>query len=266
MATAVLASEPTVATDDGREDTAAWTTQDVIDPRIDEFAQYALMRMLTNGGVEGIVASNILSAVKAGDLGGVYLPAQGVPARHARDQGKGYWQLLPAAAAQPRRDAVCVEGLPARATAAARPPLIVFRDSVKKQRALLDPALIMAWHECTLGTYPLRTYHKTLANKRPPGPPPPEEPPPGGVLGVQVISGREPRPDVLVDWSGTATAGGVTDGEGLVLFHDLAAGRYTATARPPGEAAVSAHVTVASGTVHAVVLVLGAGPTTPGWR
>ncbi len=60
---AVMAtSEPSLPTNAGAALTA-WTTQDVIDPRIDEYAHYALMRMLTHG-VEGVVASDILSAVK----------------------------------------------------------------------------------------------------------------------------------------------------------------------------------------------------------
>lgn len=92
-----------------------WTTQDVLDGRIDEYAQYALMRMFAQDPVAGAAASAMLSAVKSLELAGIYLPDQQVPALRARWLGKGWRQLLPGGA-----DAVGVS------EPGDEPPLIVF--------------------------------------------------------------------------------------------------------------------------------------------
>lgn len=113
----------------------AITSYSVIDSRIDVHAQYALLRMNKRGGAEQVDAIDMLTAVKAGRLAGIYKEDQGVPAKLAQRQGKGWWQLIPAG-----QDAAAVRDVDPNA-----PPLIVFRDKVRSDGARLDPALRKAW-------------------------------------------------------------------------------------------------------------------------
>src|SRR5262245_18802354 len=97
---------------------------DVIDPRIDVHAQFALQRMFKAGDA-GIDATEMLAAVKNGSLAGIYKEDQKVPALHAQKIGLGWWQLIP----KGEDAAVILNAL-----------LIVFRDSVRSNPARLDPA------------------------------------------------------------------------------------------------------------------------------
>jgi hypothetical protein len=141
----------------------AWTTQDVIDSRIDEQAQYALMRMFVGDDSERTDASNILTAVKSGTIGGIYQQDQGVPAKRAVKLGIGWWQLLPPASAKPRIDGVCVR------EPAGDPPLIAMRKGAQSNKANYDWAVRDAWSSCGVKpTSPVRPYKVTLPAKQPP--------------------------------------------------------------------------------------------------
>ena len=216
-----------------------WTTQDVIDARLDVHAQYALMRMFSRGGAEAVLASSLLGATKDGRLGGVYLPDQQVPALHAQKLGTAWWELLPNPPGAPPVHAVCVPGTDTQ------PPLIVFRKSVKDQPGVLDPALGLAYVSCRIGLFPPRGYRQTLPNKRPRPTTPPSNAA-RGHLGVQVVNSGAPQSGATVDLTGVSSASRTTDGDGFALFEALEAGSYQVTAHPPGLPAGSRSVLVAA--------------------
>ncbi|WP_394850264.1 serine protease [Pendulispora brunnea] len=111
--------------------------RDLIDARIDVHAQRALRRLF-GGDIDAREdAREMLSAVKAGTLAGIYIVNQRVPALRLQKLGTGWWQAIP-----PNRDAVVVLDPANLATGA---PLIAFRDSVKANASRLDPALREAW-------------------------------------------------------------------------------------------------------------------------
>lgn len=136
--------------------TAPWTTQDVIDARIDEYAQYALMRMFAGDWQERQTASDILSAVKSGLLAGIYVVDQKVAALRAQEIGKSWWTVLPSGI-----DAICIQ------EPEAKPPLIAFSKEARKNKERLDAALTNAWHTCALASFPFRGYRQTLPPKQP---------------------------------------------------------------------------------------------------
>jgi hypothetical protein len=138
-----------------------WTTQDVIDSRIDVQAQYALMRMFVGEPLEAIVASHILSAVKEGALEGIYQENQQAPALRAQSLGYGWWQILPPAGQQPRIDGICMT------EPGDRPPMLVMRRGTEKNAAAYDAALQNAWATCGLPPTPARSYRTTLPAKQP---------------------------------------------------------------------------------------------------
>jgi hypothetical protein len=138
-----------------------WTTQDVIDSRIDVSAQYALMRMLAGEPQERIVSSNILSAVKEERLGGIYQEDQQVPALRAQASGYGWWQILPKSAAGAKADSKCMTD------PASKAPIIVMRKKAETNPVAYDKALQDAWYACGLPPAPVRPYAKTLPNKQP---------------------------------------------------------------------------------------------------
>lgn len=130
---------------------ACWTTEDVIDGRIDHHAQSALFRMFARGGLDALEASAILCAVKHGELEGVYLPDQGVPAKRVRSQGGNWWEMIP-----PGRHAVCYTPPPERA------PLIAFRQQISQDPGLVAAALSRAWRECRIAETDPRCYVATI--------------------------------------------------------------------------------------------------------
>jgi hypothetical protein len=170
-------------------DVLPWTTQDVIDERIDVQAQYALMRMFTGEPHERVVASHIMSAIKEdGTLGGIYQEDQQVPALRAQALGYGWWKILPPANEDQRVDGICMtEPVPEK-------PVMVMRKGSEKNRAAYDGALMAAWESC--GVTPsqiVRPYKTTL----PPKQPEPKEttcptPASTGTLTVSVFSGNSP--------------------------------------------------------------------------
>jgi hypothetical protein len=136
-----------------------WTTQDVIDERIDVQAQYALMRMFAGEPLERVHASNILSAVKSEALGGIYQEDQQVPALRAQSLGYGWWEILPKPQGGVRIDGICMT------EPSTRPPILVMRRKAENSHAAYDKALQDAWLACGLPPSPVRPYRTTLPPK-----------------------------------------------------------------------------------------------------
>lgn len=114
-----------------------WSQKDVIDSRIDSYAQKALIHMFTNDSKnQSKEASSILCSVKRGDLEGIYLPDQKVPALRAKSVGSGWWKILNG------RDSVCYK------EPTGKPPIIVFSEKIAKDRDLLSSALVSSYNEC----------------------------------------------------------------------------------------------------------------------
>ena len=111
--------------------------RDLIDSRIDVHAQYALHRMFRSHPAARADAAEMFAAIKAGDLAGIYVVNQAVPALRARKINRWWWELIPKA-----EDAIVLLD---PANPMAGPPLIAFRDQVKGNPARLDPALQKSW-------------------------------------------------------------------------------------------------------------------------
>ena len=137
-------------------DREPWTTQDIIDARIDVHAQYSLMRMFGGDAFERYDASAMLSAVKSGELAGIYIVDQRAAALRAQEIGKSWWTVLPSGI-----DAICLT------QPESKPPLIAFSKSAHKDQHLLDSALRSAWASCGLEAAPPRPYTATLPPKQP---------------------------------------------------------------------------------------------------
>ncbi len=163
------ATDPALPNDQCRDQLplpGCWTTQDVIDGRIDHHAQSAMLRMFTRGGSQAADASAILCAVKRGQLAGVYLPDQQVPALRAKAFG-GWWTIIPQGA-----PSTCYKRPPDQA------PLIAFRKQIKDNADFVAQALTTAWRECAIPPTKPRCYTATISKPKP-VPPPPPPPPPG---------------------------------------------------------------------------------------
>jgi hypothetical protein len=140
-----------------------WTAKDVMNPNIDVQAQYALFRMFKSAAPEHRrAASNMLSAVRARALKGIYQEDQQVPALRAQKLGMWWGQLLP-------KDfgSRCIT------EPAGDPPIIVMRRGVPADKANYDLELAVAWHLCEFesnwqGRWPLHRYDPTSAGD-PPG-------------------------------------------------------------------------------------------------
>ena len=111
----------------------------VIDSRIDVHAQYSLQRMIFRGDassrMDGI---QILSAVKAEMLAGIYKEDERVPAMLAKKQSLGWWELIPKG-----RDAALIFDKLNRT----KPPIIVFKNDIRSNSSRLDLALRKSWAE-----------------------------------------------------------------------------------------------------------------------
>ncbi|WP_310394996.1 hypothetical protein [Hymenobacter sp.] len=118
----------------------------VIDARIDVFAQYALQRMLRSDslGERGDALAMLAAVKRQGPLGlnGIYKEDERAPALWARRRGKGWWQVL--GSDKEIRTALLVWADPALPSGPFR-YLLVFRDSIRSNAAVLDPALRQAW-------------------------------------------------------------------------------------------------------------------------
>ena len=111
--------------------------RELIHPRIDFYAQEALYRIFQGDPGAREDAAQMLAAVKTGQLAGIYIVNQGVPAMRAQKMKLGWWQVIPKG-----EDAILLLD---PANMMAGPPLIAFRDSVKSDPSRLDPALRKAW-------------------------------------------------------------------------------------------------------------------------
>jgi hypothetical protein len=217
----------------------AWRTQDVIDARIDEQAQYALMRMFVGDEAERTDASHILTAVKSGALGGIYQQDQGVPAKRAVKLGIGWWQLLPPGSAKPRIDGVCVR------EPAGDVPLVVMRKGAQSNKATYDWALRDGWSSCGVAsTSPVRPYKVTLPAKQPPAKASACAQP-SGLEGVQelyvVVTARQRTTQLaIVQVLGDNPEMKVADLLGVARFTIAKPGFITVVAQPGTGAAVTA--------------------------
>ncbi|MCI5130341.1 MAG: hypothetical protein D3904_02175 [Candidatus Electrothrix sp. EH2] len=137
-----------------------WTTQDVIDERIDVYAQKALLEMFSNGGNEAAAASSMLYAVKCEQLDGIYLPNQQVPALRAQGYG-GYWTIFQDTSDNSR----CYK----KTSKPTQKPIIVFRERIKSDRQAMSRALRDAWYQCQIPITEARCYAKNLPNNPPTG-------------------------------------------------------------------------------------------------
>lgn len=136
-----------------------WTPKDVMDSHIDVQGQRALFRLLKGDPAARIDASNILSAVKAGALKGVYQEDQQVPALRAVELGRWWGQILPKSI-----DGACMK------EPAGKPPIIAMRRGTPPDEARYDAALIAAWHECGIAPmWPVRPYDPSATPGDPPG-------------------------------------------------------------------------------------------------
>ena len=203
-----------------------WTTEDVIDPRIDVDAQYALMRMMSPRDLtHHFAGSAILSAVKNGDIAGVWQADRAVPAQRARSVGSDWWKIVPKGF-----DATCYK-------AGSGAPIIVYRAGIGGSRERLDPALRSAWESCGLPAAEPLPYRVTI-HKPPPPPkptPPGTDPAPAAGLTVRVITtAGGPVPGATVDT--LDNAGGDTkdtDSNGSVTFPEVPEGQVDITVTGP---------------------------------
>lgn len=173
-----------------------WTTQNVIDARIDVEAQTSLIRMFESGADAAVTASVILSAVKAGHLAGIYQQDQRAPALRAQKVGKGWWQLFDGTPSG--RLAICWKEPPGSA------PMMVLRRGVKSGRDTLDPALRDAWEQCGLPTAAPRPYVRTLPPRPGPAGEPPSEAAGGKIIEQPTAGGKtmEQTWERGFDWDG----------------------------------------------------------------
>ncbi|NML63596.1 hypothetical protein HHL22_00075 [Hymenobacter sp. RP-2-7] len=125
----------------GQQGELSQDASDVVQPTIDVHAQYALQRLLRSPDPAARADGNaLLVAVRLGEVRGIYLENQRVPAQWARRQGGDWWGLL----APPDDAAVLLSATPPAGPL--DPPLLVLRDSIRNVPARLDPALRAAWH------------------------------------------------------------------------------------------------------------------------
>ncbi len=205
-----------------------WTTEDILDERIDVDAQYSLMRMLNGEELATAVdASSMLAAIKEGELDGIYQADRGVPAQRARARGGNWWEIVPRGF-----DAVCYPGN------GDEEPILVYRVGVGTVQGRLDPALRGAWTSCGLESSEPRGYRQTI-NKPPPpkrDPPPDLPPAPDADLTVAVVDqdrGGVAEAQVTIDtendtdWEDTGVSG-------VVSFSDVAPGQVFITVVGPG--------------------------------
>lgn len=133
-----------------------WTTEDVIDDRIDHHAQSAMLRMFAGGGERAKEASQMLCAVKTHELDGIFLPDQRVPVRRAQAADSGWWLIIPTAA-----PSTCYKQPPEQ------PPLIAFKKQIKDDRDLVATALSEAWKACGITPSAPRCYNATISKPEP---------------------------------------------------------------------------------------------------
>ncbi len=118
-----------------------WKESDIIDPHIEVSAQKLLMSKMSQGGSGAKQASAMISAVKSGDLAGIYLNSRKAVADRGQQLSPpvGWWDLIPTG-----KNSTCL------LQPSAEPPMIIFRSNLSQ--AQLDQALSSAWSQCGLPT------------------------------------------------------------------------------------------------------------------
>ncbi len=117
-----------------------WTYGDLIHSEIDHHAQSAIIRMFhSDDKAVAEDASEILCAVKAGVLKGVYISNQEVPAKRAQKAQSGWWLIIPQG-----EQSTCYE------VPSDKAPLIAFRNQIKDNKDFVASALRTAWDSCDI--------------------------------------------------------------------------------------------------------------------
>ena len=197
-----------------------WTTEDIIDRRIDHHAQNALMAMLSSVDTEKAnIASALLCAVKQQNIRGIYLPAQQVPAKQAIRAGSAWWKMITPAT----NHSACYK------KPNNEPSVVVFKKTVKDSQAEMSRALTNAWNECDLVSTQTLCYSPTIS--RPPTITLPPQHVGTGSMEVVVLrksnGTNTPAAGANVSLSGpTDFVGLTTNNQGLVLIENLATGKY----------------------------------------
>jgi hypothetical protein len=222
----VLVLAPLFVSDTSFADTevSAWRTEDIIDGRIDVDAQFSLIRMFGNDLYSAADASAMLSAVKAGELEGIYQVERRAPAMRAQSIGKGWWEILPMGF-----DAMCWT------EPSSRKPMIIYRKGIGPVSSRIDPALRNAWASCGITPVIPRPYIPTIARPKPAPQPSGNLPPlPSQSLTILVLGDAGPVPGVEVGISeqGGRAYSASTSSTGLVAF-DASPGMASIWAYPP---------------------------------
>jgi hypothetical protein len=135
-----------------------WTTEDVLDDRIDNHAQSAMMRMFARGGEAAEDASAMLCAVKTRELEGIVVSNHRWPALRAQEANSRYWHIIPQGA-----QSECYK------EPAERPPLIVFREQIQDDRDGLGESLSDTWkNRCGIPPTEPRCYTPTISRPEDP--------------------------------------------------------------------------------------------------
>lgn len=192
-----------------------WKTTDIIDSRIDVSAQYALMRMFRGSLFEQYTASQILSAVKDGRVGGVYIADQKVPALQAKAAGDTWWTMVPKWASM-----ICYE------KPANKSPLMVMAKGVEKQPQILDEAMSQAFWACGFDPVTPRGYAPNLPAKQPRKKQKCDDEKGTASIEVSVLFDGKPLSGHDVTLSGPKHSSGTSNGAGVVRFSGLPAGDY----------------------------------------
>ncbi len=150
-----------------------YTICDFINLNISVQGQYALNRLYQRGGDACHDAIQILSAVRSGQVQGVFKADEGKPAMLAQRNGTGWWTLHDHPSSVPQGgQAFVFEG--------EEPPMVVFKKSAAEDREALATALHGAWNASTIGGSELEVSPPTLRSCEPAAKePPPKECPPG---------------------------------------------------------------------------------------
>lgn len=192
-----------------------WKTTDIIDSRIDVSAQYSLMRMFGGTLFERFTASQILSAVKDGRIGGIYIADQKVPALRAREAGGSWWTMVPDGLSS-----VCYE------QPAGKPPLIVMRKGVETKPDVVDSSVADAFWFCNVGEAPARGYESNLPPKQPRTKQGCEDTKGTGDIEVTVRRGGKPVAGHTITLTGIVDRSSSSNGAGVVEFGSLPEGGY----------------------------------------
>jgi hypothetical protein len=125
-------AEPAGFAGDEAGDLAGYTQCDFLDERISLDAQLALHELNKRGGPARAHAVDMLSAVNAGVIQGIFKADEQKPALMARRHGISWFELIPAG-----QDALVFEE--------ESPPMMVFRPGIASDRSALATALESAW-------------------------------------------------------------------------------------------------------------------------